>query len=286
MQRFLITKNKFLLGRKAIFPSPTPVRMSLTEKLFAIAQVSAKNLPLRLPTIQLIAIASIATLSYISPVWAQPTPDKMDRTYKTLTVTGKGVESIPTTLAQVRLGVEVQGKTAQQVQQEAAKRLSAVVGLLKSRDVEKLETTGIYLNPLYNYANNEQRLTGYSATNTVSFRVPTSQAGSIIDAAVKTGATRIEGVSFTATEEAIAQARQQALQAATKDAQQQASAVFSSLNLNQKEIVSIQVNSANSPQPPMPLMAREAVFAEKAAATPIVGGEQQIEASVTLQIGY
>jgi uncharacterized protein len=266
MQRSLIVEKKLVPKRKAIFKFPTSDS--------------------RLPTPQFIAIALFASLTFVSPVWAQTTPDKMEnRIYKTLTVTGKGVESIPATLAQVRLGVEVQGKTAQQVQQEAARRSSAVVDLLKSREVEKLETTGVYLNPLYSYANNEQRLTGYAATNTVSFHVPTANAGSIIDAAVKAGATRIEGVSFTATDEAIAKARQQALQAATKDAQQQADAVLNSLNLSQKEIVSIQVNSANPPQPPMPLMSR-AAFAEKAADTPIVGGEQQVEASVTLQISY
>ncbi|OWY66299.1 hypothetical protein B7486_37245 [cyanobacterium TDX16] len=277
MQQFSIHQKKFASKRNTIESS-----------LGGLATLRDQNLKSQLQNrITVTAIAlSLSALSYISPVWAQPAPEKMDRIYKTLTVTGRGVESIPTTLAQVRLGVEVQGKTAQQAQQEAARRSSAVVDLLKSRNVEKLETTGIYLNPLYNYANNEQRLTGYSATNTVSFRVPTSQAGNIIDAAVKIGATRIEGVSFTATDEAIAKARQQALQAATKDAQQQASAVFSSLNFSQKEIVSIQVNSASPPQPPMPLMAREAAFADKAATTPIVGGEQQIEASVTLQIGY
>ncbi len=66
---------------------------------------------------------------------------------RTLTVSGKGKITIPTTLTQVRLGVEVQGKTAQEVQQQVAKRSQAVVELLKSRQVEKLETTGISLNP-------------------------------------------------------------------------------------------------------------------------------------------
>ncbi|MCZ0905245.1 SIMPL domain-containing protein, partial [Microcoleus sp. HI-ES] len=87
---------------------------------------------------------------------------------RTLTVTGRGVEAIPTTQTQVRLGVEVQGKTAAEVQQEAARRSSAVVELLRSRQVEKLETAGITLNPIYSYENNQQRLTGYTATNTVS----------------------------------------------------------------------------------------------------------------------
>ena len=44
-------------------------------------------------------------------------------------------------------------------------------------------------------------------------------------------------------------AQKQALQAATQDAQQQANAVLSSLNLKQKEVVSIQVNNASSPPP-------------------------------------
>jgi len=46
---------------------------------------------------------------------------------RTLSVTGRGVEAIPTTQTQVALGVEVQGKTAAEVQQEAARRSSAVV---------------------------------------------------------------------------------------------------------------------------------------------------------------
>lgn len=204
---------------------------------------------------------------------------------RTLTVSGRGVEMIPTTITQVRLGVEAQGKTAQEVQQEVARRSSAVVALLRSRNVEKLETTGISLNPIYSYNNNVQRLTGYSATNTVSFRLNTEQAGTILDDAVTAGATRIDGVSFVAADAAIAQAQQQALREATQDAQQQASAVLSVLNFTPKEVVSIQVNSAHPPQPPLPLYRREAALADTAT-TPVVGGEQQVEASVTLQISY
>lgn len=205
---------------------------------------------------------------------------------RTLTVSGRGVEMIPTTITQVRLGVEVQGKTAQEVQQEVARRSSAVVALLRSRNVEKLETTGISLNPIYSYNNNVQRLTGYSATNTVSFRLNTEQAGTLLDDAVTAGATRIDGVSFVAADAAIATAQQQALREATQDAQQQANAVLGVLNFTAKEVVSIQVNSANPPQPPLPLYRREADLANSASTTPVVGGEQQVEASVTLQISY
>ncbi|MEB3181180.1 MAG: SIMPL domain-containing protein [Nostocaceae cyanobacterium] len=228
---------------------------------------------------QTLPLALIMCLSFTSPVLAQ---EKMTRT---LTVSGRGVESIPTTLTQVRLGVEVQGKTAQEVQQEAARRSSAVVALLRSRNVEKLETTGISLNPIYTYNNNVQRLTGYVATNSVMFRVNTEKAGNIIDEAVKAGATRIDGVSFIASDEAISNAQQQALQEATQDAQKQASTVLTVLGLKPREVVSIQINSASAPPPPIVRYGLEAKVAAEAP-TPVVGGEQQVEASVTLQISY
>lgn len=204
---------------------------------------------------------------------------------RTLSVTGRGVEAIPTTQTQVALGVEVQGKTAAEVQQEAARRSSAVVALLRSRQVQKLETTGITLSPTYTYENNQQRLMGYIATNTVSFRLNTQSAGTLLDDAVQAGATRIQGVSFVAADSAIEQAQKQALKKATQDAQAQADAVFSALNLKRGEILNIQVNGA-SPPPPMYRQLAATRAANADATTPVVGGEQQIEASVTLQFGY
>jgi uncharacterized protein len=223
----------------------------------------------------------IACISFAQPTLAE----EKERMLRTLTVTGRGMQSIPTTLSQVNLGVEVQGKTAQDVQQEAARKSSAVVALLKSRNVDKLETTGIRLNPVYSYNNNVQRITGYAATNTVSFRIATEKAGTLLDEAVKVGATQINGVSFVASDEAIAIAQKQALTKATQEAQQQADAVFASLGFKSKEIVSIQVNNASSPTPP-PIAYRSAKLTAQDASTPVVGGEQEIDASVTLQISY
>lgn len=207
---------------------------------------------------------------------------------RTLTVSGRGVESIPTTLTEIRLGVEVQRKTITEAQQEAARRSEAVVSLLRSRpQVEKLQTTGITLNPVYSYNNNTQKLTGYIATNTVSFRVATEKIGMLLDDTVKVGATRIDGINFIATDSAISAAQQQALKKATQDAQQQANSVLSSLNLTAKEIVTIQINNTNVAPPPQPLFQdRAANLAEAKVATPVIGGEQKVEASVTLQISY
>ncbi|MEB3294652.1 MAG: SIMPL domain-containing protein, partial [Synechococcales bacterium] len=215
-----------------------------------------------------------------------PVAQAQERTMRTLSVTGRGVETLQTTLTQVRLGVEAQGKTAGEVQAIVAQRSTSVVNFLKGRNVEKLETTGINLSPIYRYDNGSQTLTGYSASNMVSFRTATNRAGDLMDEAVKAGASRIDGISFSATEEAIAAAQKLALAKATKDAQAQAQAVLSALNFTPKEIVGIQINGAATP-PPRPMMeANFKAMRSADATTPVMGGEQQVDATVTLQISY
>lgn len=227
------------------------------------------------------------TLGFLSLTMLTPAIAQEKIMMRTLTVTGRGVENVATSKTQVRLGVEAQGKTAEAVQQEVAKRSSAVVSLLRSRNVDKLETTGINLNPNYRYDNGKQTLIGYIGSNTVSFRIDTQNAGTLIDDAVKAGATRIDGISFVASDEAIASAQQQALREATEAAQTQAGVVLATLKLSPKEIVGIQVNGAAVPPPPVPFAGANQDFAlAKAAPTPVIGGEQEVVANVTLQISY
>lgn len=231
-------------------------------------------------------------LGFLSLTLANPSVAELPRTgteasyLRTIAVTGRGTESIPATISQVQLGVEVQGKTAADVQQEVARRSASVVELLRSRNVEKLQTTGISLNPTYSYQNNTQRLTGYVGSNIVSFRLDTQRTGSLLDEAVKAGATRINGISFVASDSAISTAQAQALRKATQDAQRQADVVLSSLNLTKREVVNIQVNGAFAPAPPFAPRVVAPPVGDIAVSTPVVGGEQQVEASVTLQISY
>ncbi|CCI03355.1 SIMPL domain-containing protein [Microcystis aeruginosa] len=214
----------------------------------------------------------------VMPSYANP------RELRTITVTGEGIENIATSKAIVRLGVEVQGKEAGKVQQETANRSDAVVKFLRSRQVEKLETTGISLQPNYDFSNNQRRLIGYIGANLISFQVDIAQAGSLIDEAVKVGATRIDGVSFTAGESAIAAAQRTALIKATEQAREQATIVLQALGLLPKETVSIQVGNTSNP---VPIPRPEAVFrSADAASSPVIGGEQTLRAAVTLEISY
>jgi uncharacterized protein len=229
--------------------------------------------------------AALVTGMSVAPVLSAPAMAQ-ERIMRTLTVTGQGEEAIPTTKTQVDLGVEAQGPDPAAVQQEIARRTTAVVDLLRSRQVEKLETTGIQLSPRYNYENGRNEVIGYSGSNTVRFRVPTDRVGPILDAAVNAGASQIRGISFVAEDAAIEAARQRALRRAVEDAQAQATTVLGALNLSSQEIVSIQINGASPPMPvPMPRASLEYARAADAA-TPVVGGEQTVQASVTLQFRY
>lgn len=219
------------------------------------------------------------SLPFVPPVVAQ------EQQERTLTVSGEGVVTIPTALTQVQLGVEIQGKTAEEVQQEVARRTSAVVQLLRSRNVEKLETAGIRLNPNYNHSNNQRELIGYTATNNVTFRLKTEEVGNLLDDAVNAGATRIDSISFVAADADLTAAQKQALELAAQQAQQQADTVLDTLNLSRREIVNIQVNNISSPVP-RPMMRSEALASSPDASTPVIGGEQEVRASVTLKIRY
>ncbi len=167
-----------------------------------------------------------------------------------------------------------------------AQRSNSLVTFLKSRGVDQLETTGINLTPTYNYTGTQQpTLTGYQASNTVSFRVENTKAGSGIDEAVKSGATRIDGISFMATPDATMAAQKQALRKATQDAQAQAQAVLAALNFTQKEIIGIQVGPSSAP-PRVVLETANLMRAKADAPSPVMGGEQTVEATVTLEISY
>jgi hypothetical protein len=224
---------------------------------------------------------SLFSLAVVEPALAE------EQLLRTITVSGQGMESVQTSLTEVRLGVEAQGETAEEVQQEVAQRSNAVVELLRSRSVSKLQTTGINLNPVYDYANDRRRIIGYAASNTVSFEIATDRAGTILDDAVNAGATRIDGIRFIASDEAIAQAQQAALQEATGAALDQADAVLAALGMTRREVVNIQVNGANPPQPIFfDANVMQRAEAASSAPSPVIGGEQEVQASVTLQISY
>ncbi len=221
---------------------------------------------------------SLLIAPFALPAWAQEQRSRL------LTVTGTGIETIPTTITRVSLAVEVRGEDAAVVQREVARQTAQVIALLRSQGVERLQTTGLSLQPRYESRNDqrEPRLVGYIGSNSVAFRIATESAGDVIDRAVGTGVTRIDGVEFLATDAAMTTARAEALRQATANARAEAAIVLTALGLREQEITRIQINDSGvdfSPRIQANTMAFEAADA-------IVGGDQTVRASVTLEIRY
>jgi uncharacterized protein len=201
---------------------------------------------------------------------------------RVLTVTGSGDRMVQTTKAQIQLGVVSEAKTAQEAQAAIASKTSAIVSKLQELKVEQLQTTSITLNPKYEYVNNRQNQVGFTGQSSVSFRIPLQQAGKTLDLAVAVGANRIDAISFVAPDEEIRAARNASLQDAVKDAQSQADAILSVLNLKAQSIRTIQVNSAAAPVNNV----NYNLAAKVTDSTPVIGGEQKVQTFVTLEINY
>ena len=199
-------------------------------------------------------------------------------------VTGTGEVTVPTTLAQVQLGVQVQEETATEVTEELAQLSTAVVDVLQDLGAQELQTTSIKLNPVLSFEDDTQRLTGFEGRNILEFQLPTEQAGAAIDAAITAGANIVQSISFTASETALQQARIEALGEAVTSAQTEAGVVLNSLDLVPGEIVNIDINAADIISP-SPLLFGTRVEALDAT-TPILGGPLTVQANVSLDIVY
>jgi uncharacterized protein YggE len=123
------------------------------------------------------------------------------------------------------------------------------------------------------------------ASNTVSFRIATETVGEILDEAVRRGATQIAGLSFVGSDAAIASARNAALRAATLDAREQAEVVLDTLGLAAQSIGQIYIGYS-TPMPTASLRNEAAAYGDFMTRSAVEGGEQTIEASVTLEVLY
>lgn len=236
----------------------------------------------------LVGWGSMAQLS-LSPAHAQNSSEIMTHQSESniLTVSGMGLVNVETSIAVIRLGVLVDGESAAGVQEEVANRSTQLIERLQSESVNKLQTTGIRLNPRYQYdRDGNAQQTGVQGQNSVQFEVPIDQAGAILDGAIESGATQIESVTFKAEDSVLEEARQAAIRLAIQDARTQADTVLDALELSSDGIARITVNGSHQAPAPMIMQAEAYSSMSRDSNTPVLGGEQTVSASISLQVRY
>ncbi len=201
-----------------------------------------------------------------------------------MTVIGNGKVVVLATVAEVRLAVEADGRTAQDVQRTLASKSQPVVDMLKTANVAKLESGTINIYPQYSKGT-PSVVVGYQGSNTIRFEAPVKEAGKLTDAALKLGANSVQGISMRPEEEVLTQARAEALRGAIDNALRDSNVVLTALKLKFVGITQVDVAPENRYTP---VYGRQykAMATESAPSTEVLEQEQEINATVTLQIRY
>ncbi|WP_299308086.1 SIMPL domain-containing protein [uncultured Croceicoccus sp.] len=114
-------------------------------------------------------------------------------------------------MATVGAGVTTRAPTASQAMQENARKMTAVVERIAALGIpdDRIQTTGISLNPRYNYRNDDvPQFLGYDATNNVRIELrDMERVGAVLDALVEAGATNLSGPDFGLIDPKSAQAQ-------------------------------------------------------------------------------
>lgn len=235
-------------------------------------------------TTSLIAVLFLATsLALPSLPGAEPSPPER----QILTVSATGTERIEATVADVRLAIEERGATDQEAREKMARRSNQLLAFLREQRVDRLKTTSLRLHPIYDYTKGAREVVGFQAMSVIEFRSDAADVAHVLDEAIARGANQVQDLTFTAPEETIEEARQQALRSATRLALQRADTVLEELGQERRRIVRIHIGALDSgpPFPPAPRMEMRALAADSTG-TDVEAGQPEITASVTLEIGY
>lgn len=144
----------------------------------------------------------------------------------TLTVRGTGVVSVTADVARVVLGVREIAADVREAQATVNAKINAIYAALVEAgvDAKDIGTESIYIYANYDYSDGEERLAGYTATNTIC--VNTAQIdrmGEFIDVAFAAGANSLDSVQFSSLDNAEAQ--KEALQLAVQSAYEKAEVI-------------------------------------------------------------
>lgn len=189
-------------------------------------------------------------------------------------------------MATVGTGVQTRAMTAQEAMRLNAQQMEKLIDAILKAGVERkdVQTSGINLNPQYDYSNrdgqSQPRFIGYEASNQVTVAIrKIDNVGAVIDRMVGAGATNVNGPSFGIADNAplLRQAREKAIRTGAERAQFYAQQT----GYRSARLLSIS-ESGNFAPPPMPIMMVRNMAAE--AKTPVEPGE--VSTGVTLSFQY
>lgn len=203
---------------------------------------------------------------------------------RSIVVPGTGRVAVEPDVATVRLGVSIIRPTASDAREAAASTMTAILAALTEAGVERrdIRTTLVSLDPVTDYSSERgPRVTGYQVTNAVEVTArDLAAAGGLIDAALRAGASSLDGLAFRLEDRTAAEDAARRL--AVEDARRRAGALAEAAGIDVGPVLAIV--EGHQPAPPFAggsggLMAMKAA---ESADTPVEAGSQEIVVSVVV----
>lgn len=233
----------------------------------------------------LVATTIIAALAFLAiGCGDKSTIVQSDQQSAGISVTGTGRASGEPDIAILTLGVESQKDSVAEARSTAADSMNGMIDALKEGGVaeEDIQTTRFSVQPVYDYSNNKQTLTGFIVSNIVTAKIrEIDSTGDLIDAAVEAGGNlaRVENLSFTIDDPSTLE--EQARRDAMAEARSRAATLADAGGVDLGDPISITESGGV-----VPVDFSGARAAQDAAdeLTPILTG--QLDVSVTVQVVY
>ena len=214
-------------------------------------------------------------------VYGAPSADG-DLDEHTISVAGSGKVTVVPDMATINLGVLIQREKAKAAREAGAEAMTKVIASLRALGIDDkdIQTAWVSLNPVYDYQSTTQRITGYQLQNSVTVTVrDLSKISDVLDDAVISGATTVNGIGFDVADRTAAEA--QARTAAMVDAKAKADTLANAAGVSITGVASIS-ESVSTPIWYGPEMAAGA--AEDRASTPVMPGSTDV--TITVQVSY
>ena len=216
---------------------------------------------------------------------------KYDPSEQIISVSGSAMASSnPDTLIIV-LGVESEAKTANESLSQNSNSLNSVISSLKNSGISEddIQTSNFSIYPLYDSikdsnGNWQQILNGYRVSNILSIQTEKiDSAGDIIDAAVSSGANRVDNVSFQLSDDNLQKISDDLIADAINDATQKAEKALVPLKQKIVGVKSIVIHDNVVPYYDSPMRASFDGFAESSMkSSPIMSGDEEITTNVSV----
>lgn len=203
----------------------------------------------------------------------------------TVSVSANGQVDAAPDIAVLNLAVVARADSADDARQQVAEGVERMRTALRDAGVpdDAVSSSGYNLHIEYDHSGEKREVVGYRAVHSFTVELDdVDRAGDVIDVAVSNGATNVNGVYFTLSDERRQSLRAQAIEEAMQNARSDADAIASAGDLDLTGLVSASTSSVGSPGP---------IYAERAAGADDGGAPTTIEpgtvsVSVTVSVVY